>query len=127
MITFTLGGSTKRTNDFLTAMQKPETLYSGLEGLAQRGVEALRQATPKDSGLTADSWGYEIEIKGREHCTVSWVNTNKAGTTHVVILLQYGHGTGTGGYVAGQDFINGALRPIFDEIATSVWEKVTSA
>lgn len=122
----TLGGSTKRTNDFLTAMQNPETLYAGLEGLAQRGVEALRQATPRETGLTADSWGYEIEIQGQK-CKISWINTNKVGTTHVVILLQYGHGTGTGGYVQGRDFINGALQPIFDEIASSVWEKVTNA
>lgn len=125
-IKITLGGSTKRTSDFLAAMQKPETLYAGLEALAQRGVEALRQATPKDTGETSNAWGYEIRVKGQA-CTISWLNTNKAGDTHVAILLQYGHGTGTGGYVQGRDYINGALQPIFDEIANSVWEKVQKA
>lgn len=126
MITFSLGGSTKRTSAFLDKMSSPNDLYSELAVLAQRGVTALQEATPKRSGLTANSWGYEIEIKG-DQVTISWINTNNNGETNVAVLLQYGHGTGTGGYVEGIDYINPALKPIFDEIADSVWKKVTSA
>lgn len=126
MITFTLGGSTKQTDSFLRTMQQPSALYSDLAGIAQRGVMALQAATPKDSGQTAMSWGYEITIKNGG-CTISWLNRNKAGEVSVAILLQYGHGTGTGGYVAGQDYINPALKPVFDDIANNVWKKVTSA
>lgn len=122
---FSLGGSTARTDAFLTRMQNPNELYSSLAGFAQRGVNALQAATPLDSSLTAYSWSYEIEISG-DKCAISWLNSNVAGDTHVVILLQYGHGTGTGGYVPGRDFINPALQPIFDEIADSVWKKVSS-
>jgi hypothetical protein len=126
VITYTLGGSTQRTRDFLTKMQSPEQLYSDLATIAQRGVVALQLATPKDTGLTAASWSYEIEIQGPK-VTISWLNTNKNGEAHVAVLLQYGHGTGTGGYVAGRDYINPALQPVFDDIADSVWKKVTSA
>lgn len=126
MISFTLGGSTKQTDNFLQEMQKPNGLYSDLAGIAQRGVIALQTATPVDSGQTAMSWGYEIVIK-EGACTITWLNSHVEGEINVAIILQYGHGTGTGGYVAGRDYINPALKPIFDEIADSVWRKVTSA
>lgn len=125
-ITYTLSGSTQRTNQFLTAMQSPDQLYSDLATLAQRGVIALQNATPKDTGLTALSWSYEIEIENGR-VTISWLNTNKNGEVHIALLLQYGHGTGTGGYVPGQDYINTAMKPIFDEIADSVWKRVENA
>lgn len=127
MITFKLEGSTTRTNSFLTKMRSPESyLYSDLAALAQRGVNALAAATPTDTGATAAAWGYEIVIKGSE-VQIYWINTNTNGEAHIAILLQYGHGTGTGGYVSGRDYINPALAPIFDEIANDVWRKVTSA
>lgn len=126
MITFTVTGSTDRTMKFLQKMQSPSELYSGIDVLAQRGVEALRAATPFDSGLTAASWGYETEIKNGA-ITITWYNTNTSNGVNVAVILQYGHGTGTGGYVAGRDYINGAIKPIFDEIANDVWKRVTSA
>lgn len=125
-ISFEVTGSTKRTSDFLKKMQDPDQFISGLESIAQRGVEALRAATPMDSGLTAASWGYRIE-KSKSGVTITWTNTNIHSGANVAILLQYGHGTGTGGYVAGRDYINPAIKPIFDEIANDVWRKVTSA
>lgn len=125
MVSFSLSGSTRKTNNFLKSMRSPD-LYSSLDSLAQRGVEALRASTPKESGLTASSWGYEIETKG-DKVKITWFNTNTINGANVAILLQYGHGTGTGGYVTGRDFINPALKPIFDEIANAVWKKVTSA
>lgn len=121
---FSLGGSTKRTSTFLQRMQRDD-LYSSLDGLAQRGVSALQAATPQDSGLTAMSWGYEIDVQeGR--VTISWTNSNVVDGVPVAIILQYGHGTGTGGYVAGRDYINPSMQDVFDEIANDVWKKVTS-
>lgn len=124
MIGVTLSGSTSRTRDALRKMLKQD--LSGLDSLAQRGVTALEAATPKDSGFTASSWSYEIETKSGM-TKITWLNSHTENGANVAILLQYGHATGTGGYVTGRDYINGALKPIFDEIANEVWKKVTSA
>ncbi len=125
MITFSLSGSTDRTQRFLQDMQT-SNVYSGLDALAQRGVSALAAATPKDSGLTAASWGYEITI-GDGKVEITWYNTHTVDGVNIAIILQYGHGTGTGGYVAGIDYINAAIQPIFDDIANDVWRQVSSA
>jgi hypothetical protein len=101
-------------------------LYSGVPPLAQRGVDALRAATPRDSGATANAWGYEIVNTGSS-ITIWWINSNNINGFPVAIGLQYGHGTGTGGWVQGYDYINPALKAIFDEIAESVWREVTRA
>lgn len=119
-------GSTAKTQAFLKAMQRPQTFYAGIESYAQRGVEALRANTPVESGLTAASWSYEI-IPKNGGISIYWINTNNVNGVNVAVILQYGHGTGTGGYVAGRDYINGAIKPIFDEIAEQVWKKVKSA
>lgn len=126
MITFALGGSTQKTSDFLTKMQSPEQLYSELAAIAQRGVVALQLATPQDSGLTASSWTYEIEVQGT-NARISWLNTNNHEGANVAVLLQYGHGTGTGGYVPGRDYINPAIASVLDEMTDSVWKKVENA
>lgn len=125
MISFTAGGSTARTDSFLRKMMQGD-LYSNLEPYAQRGVDALRAATPTESGLTAESWTYEI-VKTGGGVTIWWTNTNVVNGFNIAIGLQYGHGTGTGGWVQGYDFINPALRGVFDEIADSVWKEVVSA
>jgi len=125
MISFTAGGNTNNTDSFLNRMIKGD-LFSSLEPLAQQGVEALRAATPRETGLTADSWTYEIERKGGG-VTIWWSNTNVENGFHVAIGLQYGHGTGTGGWIEGYDYINPALRPIFDMIADGVWKEVQKA
>ena len=124
MITFSLSGSTSKTSEFLRKAQSSD-FYSGLDGLAQRGVSALQANTPKDSGLTAASWSYEITQENGK-VTITWLNTNTVNGVNVAVILQYGHGTGTGGYVSGRDYINAAIQPIFDEIADDVWKKVTS-
>ena len=125
MISFSLGGSTSKTDAFLKAM-KSQSLYADLDRLAQRGVVALSQATPKDSGLTAASWAYELDMSSGG-VKITWLNTHTESGVNVAVILQYGHGTGTGGYVSGRDYINGALKPVFDEIANAVWEKVRSS
>lgn len=125
MISYSTSGNTNNTERFLQRMLKGD-LYSGLEPLAQRGVDALRAATPRESGATAESWEYEIE-KSSGSVTIWWKNTNQVNGFNVAIGLQYGHGTGTGGWVAGYDYINPALKPIFDEIADAVWKEVQKA
>jgi hypothetical protein len=125
MITFTLSGSTSRTQAFLQKMQSQD-LYSGLESLAERGVSALQATTPKESGLTAASWSAEVSTEGGA-TTITWSNSHVQDGVNIAIILQYGHGTGTGGYVAGRDYINPAIKPIFDDIANEVWKKVTNA
>jgi hypothetical protein len=89
-------------------------------------VSALGQASPKDSGLASDSWDYQIERSGRA-VTIKWTNSDVENGFPVAIMLQLGYGTGTGGYVQGRDYINPAMRPIFDSIAEQVWKAVTSA
>lgn len=93
---------------------------------AQRGVRALSAATPRESSRAAASWAAEVK-RTKNSTTIIWTNSDIENGFPVVIMLQYGHGTGTGGYVQGRDFINPAIKPIFDEIAQSVWKAVTSA
>ncbi len=126
MITIESSGSFKKTEDFLNSMSKfsPEQVFTKY---ALDGVAALSQATPIDSNETASSWSYEIEVK-KESTSIFWTNDVLTSEgTPVAILLQYGHATGTGGYVQGLDYINPAIKPIFDEIANNVWNEVRSA
>jgi hypothetical protein len=125
VLQITTSGSFDNTDRFLSHMSKGD-IYKALDSYAQRGVEALSSATPERTGATAASWSYEVTNDGKTF-TIAWVNTHLAGGVPVAILLQYGHGTGTGGYVQGRDYINPAIRPIFDEIADQVWREVTSA
>lgn len=125
MISFSVSGNTSTTERFLDRMAKGD-LYSGVPALAQRGVNALRAATPRESGLTAESWSYEIEQSG-DKLTIWWLNSNVEGGFNVAVGLQYGHGTGTGGWIQGYDYINPAIRPVFDEILDGVWKEVQRA
>jgi len=121
MIGVSSSGDHKKTVDFLKRIIQGD-IYSDFHRYGEMGVNALSQATPVDSRLTANSWKYRI-VKGRRP-TIEWYNTNVVSGTPVVILIQYGHGTGTGGYVAGRDFINPAMRTTFEKIADDVWKKV---
>lgn len=90
------------------------------------GIDALASMTPKESGKTARSWNYNVELN-KNFAKIYWFNTNENQGANIAILLQYGHGTGTGGYVYGTDYINPAMKPIFDELANAIWKEVTSA
>lgn len=125
MIKYESSGSFSNTDKFLDKMIRGD-LYSRVEPLAQAGVEALRAATPQEDGTTSNSWSYEIEVKGGV-TTIWWYNTNVVNGFNVAVGLQYGHATGTGGYVAGYDYINPALKPVFDRIANQVWKEVQDA
>jgi nanoRNase/pAp phosphatase (c-di-AMP/oligoRNAs hydrolase) len=125
MIKITSRGSFKKTESFLDRMSRGEIL-SVLESNAQAGVEALRAATPIDSGATAAAWGYEVDKVGGNY-RITWTNSNIVNGAPLAVMLQYGHGTGTGGFVQGRDYINPAIQPVFDRIAENVWKAVTSA
>ena len=94
-----------------------------LDRYGNMGVEALRSATPADSGKTASSWDYTVEDNGGQ-VAIYWTNSNVNQNVNIAVLIQYGHGTGTGGYVEGIDYINPALRPIFEQMANDIWREV---
>lgn len=97
-----------------------------LDKYGRQGVAALSSHTPIESGETATSWTYEIEQKGST-ISVVWYNNHVEKGCNIAIILQYGHGTRNGGYVEGRDYINPALRPIFDSLAEAAWREVTKA
>lgn len=125
MVTVKVSGSYRKTRKFLTKAKKLR-LESILKKYGEKGVKALEAATPKDTGETAKSWEYVIRHETNGPVLI-WRNTNIVDGVSIAVILQYGHGTGTGGYVQGRDYINPALRPIFDDIAKSAWKEVTES
>lgn len=126
MISFTTQGDWDKTETFLTKMQSLD-ITSILIEAGTIGVAALSAATPSDTGETAASWNFEIEVTPGQS-SIAWTNGHVTDEgTPVAVLIQYGHGTGTGGYVQGRDFINPAIQPIFDAIAANIWDEVTTA
>lgn len=123
MITFRHRGDLSKTTRFLEKASRID-VNSILAQYAQAGVSALSSATPIDSGATAGSWGYKIE-RGSGSSKIVFTNSNINKGVQIAIILQYGHGTGTGGWVEGRDYINPAIQPIFDEIANAAWREVT--
>lgn len=95
-----------------------------LDKYGMAGVSALASATPTDSGKTANAWYYEIENK-KNQVRINFLNSNINQGVPIAIILQYGHGTGTGGWVQGRDYINPAIQPIFDRILQDIWKEVT--
>jgi hypothetical protein len=124
-VNFEVSGGFTKTERFLNRMKRREYL-NVLDEFGRDGVQALRNATPVDSGATAEAWDYEIK-RTRNYTEIVWTNSNINDGVPIAVILQYGHGTGTGGYVQGRDYINPAIRPIFDKIAEKAWKVVTSA
>jgi len=125
MVTFSSKGDFKKTDAFLRKMTEGR-IFQALGRYGPQGVAALQAGTPVDSGLAASSWGYEV-THDSGGWTLTWTNSDTENGFQVAIMIQYGYGTGTGGYVVGRDYINPAMRPIFDQIADAVWREVTSA
>lgn len=116
-------GSFRNTESFLLRNKRVRYEHI-LKKYAQEGVDALVAATPIDSGITADSWGYEIKFSNGS-VSITWTNSHIVDGAPIAILVQYGHGTRNGGYVQGRDYINPAMKSIFDRIANDVWKEVT--
>ena len=119
-------GSFDKTFSFLKSMKEKKFLKN-LPQFGEEGVRALSAATPKDTGLTANSWKYEIV--SNDYCTyINWYNTNVIKDYYnVALMIQMGHGTKQGVWIEGIDYINPALQPIFDKIAKDIWEVVTTS
>ena len=123
LITFKHKGDFSNLTRFLERAK--EVVHMGdLDKYGRAGVEALASATPVDSGETANSWYYEI-TNSNGSAKITFNNSNIQNGVPIAIILQYGHGTGTGGWVEGRDYINPAIQPIFDEIANNAWREVT--
>lgn len=122
MIRIRQKGDFKKTEKFLKKSFGKNYL-SVLEKYAIRGVENLSAYTPIDTGITATSWYYEI-IQNKDSISVVWHNSNVQKNVNIALILQYGHGTKNGGYVEGIDYINPALKPIFDKMADAAWKEV---
>lgn len=122
VIIFRQKGDWKKTRKFLKRCSDLD-LDDVLNLYGQEGVDALAKATPKDTGKTAASWSYEV-TKGRESIAITWRNSNIVDGVPIAVILQYGHGTRNGGYVEGVDYINPAMRPVFERIAARAWGEV---
>ena len=123
MITFRQKGDFSKLSRYLEKV-KEAAKVGILDKYGQAGVAALSSATPVESGLTAQSWYYEIEHT-KSSAVIRFLNSNVNKGVPIAIILQYGHGTGTGGWVEGRDYINPAIQPIFDNIAKDAWKEVT--
>lgn len=123
MIKITHKGNFKKTERFFQGVIKREYVKL-FNQIGEAGVKALQEATPKDTGTTAASWTYSIEDT-KSGLSISWNNSNRNDGANVAILIQMGHGTGSGAYVKGVDYINPALKPVFDAFANKVWTEVT--
>ena len=125
MISFTTKGDFKHAERFLKRMEsgdwKPDFNKYG-----EMGVEALREATPRLTGKTAESWGYEV-TEDENGAKISWYNTNENKGYSIALLIQYGHGHKGGWYVSGRNYINPAMKTVFDQIAEEVWEEVKNS
>lgn len=125
MISFRHKGDFSKTLGFLERA-KEAVKIGDLDKYGREGVAALSSATPVDTGLTASSWYYEIERKG-DSVSINFNNSNIQNGVPIAVILQYGHGTGTGGWVQGRDYINPSIQPIFDSIVERAWKEVTKS
>lgn len=123
MISFRHKGDFSKLSKFLEKAKEAVRL-GDLDRYGREGVAALSSATPVDSGLTAKSWYYKIE-RTNGSVKISYFNSNVQNGVPIAVILQYGHGTRNGGWVQGRDYINPAVRPIFDKIANDAWREVT--
>lgn len=122
MFKFKQKGNYSKIKKYLTRIQKPIDKEM-LKKYGDEGVDALRASTPVDSGKTRDSWYYKIIIKDGS-ARIEYCNSHINKYVSIAIILQYGHSTGTGGWVQGRDYINPAIQPIFDKMAKSAWEEI---
>lgn len=122
MIRFKQKGTFKDTFLFLERAKKFS--LKDLQKYGEEGVVALSLATPTDTGETAGSWYYEI-LDTPQGIRIQWLNRNVVDHVNIAVILQYGHATKDGGYIEGRDYINPAMREVFDKIADNAWKEVT--
>jgi hypothetical protein len=123
MITLKQKGNFDKLTSFLERIKEPFNMGI-LNKYGMKGVEALREATPKDTGKTSESWSYKI-TRENDIVKLSFLNSNRNQDVPIAIILQYGHGTKNGGWVEGIDYINPAIQPLFEELAKEIWKEVS--
>ena len=123
MISFRQKGDFSKLTRYLERA-KNVVRMGNLDKYGRQGVAALASATPVDTGATANSWYYEVTNQNGS-AAITFYNSNIQNGVPIAIILQYGHGTGTGGYVQGRDYINPAIQPIFDRLGNGAWREVT--
>lgn len=123
MIIIESQGDWRPTKNWMARMLKLD-LALIMNQFGKEGVEALRRSTPSSSGETAAAWNYEVKRTGNSW-KITWTNAHVNKGVNIAVILQYGHGTRNGGYVTGRDYINPAIRPVFDKIAQKAWKEVT--
>lgn len=123
MITLKQRGNFDKLTSFLERIKEPFNMGI-LNKYGMKGVEALREATPKDTGKTSESWSYKI-TRENDIIKLSFLNSNRNQDVPIAIILQYGHGTKNGGWVEGIDYINPAIQPLFEELAKEIWKEVS--
>lgn len=123
MIVFTQKGDFKNLESWLNRA-KNLRIHAILNKYGARGVAALAGSTPVESGITKSSWDYRVKV-GPMSSQIYWTNSHVVNGVPIAVILHYGHGTGTGGYVEGRNYINPEMRPIFDQITKELWEEVT--
>ena len=121
MIKLSTKGNFKKLTKFLNRLN-PKYIYRQLDKYGKMGVDALREATPKRTGKTSESWYYEIQV-GDESATITWNNSNENQGVPIALMIQYGHGMPHGGYVSGINYINPALRSVFELIQKNIWNE----
>lgn len=127
-IRITQTGDFSKTFDFLRRAQKyVEQFVRRLDYYGKMGVDALVAGTPKDTGLTANSWNYRVVNPSKGFYRLEWYNTNINNGVSIALIIQYGHATGNGVYIRGIDYINPAIRPVFEKIAANCWKEVNAA
>lgn len=124
MISFRHRGNYSKASRYFSRLKEAAKLDSILNKYGQEGVSILSSATPVDSGLTSRSWNYEVESSSGS-AKIIFTNSNINKGVNIAIILQYGHGTGTGGWVQGRDYINPAAQTIFEKLAEEAWREVT--
>lgn len=125
MVKLSSRGDFNKTSKFLKTIEKLN-IEAMLNQYGRMGVDALAKATPKRTGLTSESWTYKVRSSGNSY-SIEWWNTNYNEGVPIALIIQYGHGTGWGAYIPGIDYINPALKPIFDELEAKVWEVIQRA
>lgn len=116
-------GNYDQTTRWLNSMKSPD-LRAVLDRAGRVGLQALSAATPVQTGLASRSWSYEVKM-GRRGASVTWTNSDVENGFPVLISLQYGYSTGTGGYVRGRDFINPAIAPVFEQLKSDISRMVS--
>ncbi len=123
-IELTSRGEFSNLSRFLDGIKDKLHMKTVFDKYGEQGVRALSEATPVDTGETAASWRYEVK-EGDGGTTIAFHNDHVNNGVNIALILQYGHGTGTGGWVEGRDYINPVIQPLFDELAENLWKEVT--